>query len=89
MSRGPAEPRPTGDEALAAHPFDWRVTADRRVLVSRGGRQVVVVAGARGRRLADQLDATERTGETAARNTAAQQLLARATGNYRHGNERR
>jgi hypothetical protein len=81
MSRGPAEPRPTGDEALAAHPFDWRVTADRRVLVSRGGRQIVVVGGARGRRLADQLD----TGEA----PAAQQLLARATGNYRHGNERR
>jgi hypothetical protein len=80
MSRGPAEPRPSGDEALAANPFGWRVTADRRVLVSRGGRQIVVVGGARGRRLADQLDSVDES--------ACQQLLARATGNYRHGNER-
>ena len=80
MSRTPAGRRPTGDEALAAHPFDWRVTADRRVLVSRGGRQIVVVGGARGRRLADQLEGADET--------ACQQLLARATGNYRHGNER-
>jgi hypothetical protein len=64
-----------------AEPFDWSVTADSRVLVSRGGRQVVVVAGARGSKLAAQLETAD--------DERAQQLLARATGNYRRGNEKR
>lgn len=73
--------RPTGDEALAADPFEWRTSADDTVFVSRGGRQVVVVGGAAGAKLAAQL--------ATASDTTAQQLLARATGNYRRGNERR
>jgi len=64
-----------------AEPFAWQVTADAKVLVSRGGRQVVVVAGARGAKLAAQLESADEE--------QAQQLLARATGNYRRGNERR
>ena len=64
-----------------AEPFEWRVTADSKVLVSRGGRQVVVVAGARGARLATQLETAD--------DEQAQQLLARATGNYKRGNEKR
>jgi len=63
-----------------AEPFDWQVTADSRVLVSRGGKQVVVVAGVRGSKLAAQLETAD--------NERAQQLLARATGNYKRGNER-
>ena len=66
---------------FAAEPFEWRVTADRRVLVSRGGKQVVVVAGARGAKLSAQLETADEE--------QAQQLLARATGNYRRGNEKR
>jgi hypothetical protein len=73
--------RPRGDDALAADPFAWRVTPEGKVFVSRGGRQIVVVGGTKGARLAAQLES--------ASETAAQQLLARATGNYRHGNERR
>lgn len=64
-----------------AEPFGWRVTADAKVLVSRGGKQVVVVAGARGARLAALLDTADEE--------QAQQLLARATGNYKRGNEKR
>jgi hypothetical protein len=72
--------RPTGDHALAANPFDWQVTKAGTVLVFRGGRQIVTVGGKRGDKLAAQLErADERT---------AQQLLARATGHYKHGNER-
>ena len=78
MTRGAGD---TGDDALDADPFAWRTTADRRVLVSRAGRQVAVVGGAAGARLADRLDAVEEV--------EAQRLLARATGNYRRGNERR
>jgi hypothetical protein len=64
-----------------AEPFEWRVTADAKVLVSRSGKQVVVVAGARGAKLAAQLETADEE--------QAQQLLARATGNYKRGNEKR
>ena len=66
---------------LEEDPFDWRVTKDGQVLVSRGGRVVVTVRGTAAERLRGKLD---RAGED-----EAQQLLARATGNYKRGNERR
>lgn len=66
---------------LEDDPFDWRTTGSDTVLVSRGGRHVVTVGGEAGRRLAARLvDASPEL---------AQQLLARATGNYKRGNERR
>ena len=61
-------------------PFDYRVTQDGRVLVSRGGRLVVIVGGRDADRLIPLL------GGDALKD---QELLARATGNYRRGNERR
>ncbi|MCK9792261.1 YjbF family lipoprotein [Isoptericola sp. 4D.3] len=61
-------------------PFDHRATQDGRVLVSRGGRLVVTVSGARAARLVAQLGRDPE---------ADQHLLARATGNYRRGNEKR
>jgi len=61
-------------------PFDYRVTQDGRVLVSRGGRLVVIVGGGDADRLIPLL------GGDALKD---QELLARATGNYRRGNERR
>jgi hypothetical protein len=64
-----------------AEPFAWRTTADGKVIVSRGGQQVTVVAGPRGAKLAAQL--------ATAGEEQAQQLLARATGNYKRGNEKR
>lgn len=64
-----------------AEPFEWRVTADAKVLVSRGGKQVVVVAGSRAAKLAAQLEVADEE--------QAQLLLARATGNYKRGNEKR
>ncbi|MDI2132886.1 hypothetical protein [Yinghuangia seranimata] len=67
---------------LTTDPFDHRVTKDGRVLVSRGGRVVVTVAGPAADRLVAAIDAAED-------DTAVQHLLARATGNYRRGNERR
>ena len=73
--------RPSGDDALAADPFEWRVTRSGTVIVLRGGRQVVTVGGAAAAKLAAQLARADER--------AAQQLLARATGNYKRGNERR
>ena len=69
-------------DALADDPFDYHVTKSGLVRISRGGRVVVTVAGAQGDRLAAAL-------ERAADEHAAQLLLAKATGNYRRGNERR
>ncbi|TPW72976.1 hypothetical protein [Schumannella sp. 10F1B-5-1] len=73
--------RERGDDALAADPFSWQVTRAGVVRILRGGREVVVVGGPRAERLRAQLDR--------ASEQEAQQLLARATGNYRRGNERR
>lgn len=60
-------------------PFGYRITADERVRIERWGRVVVTVAGADARRLIARLGRGD---------DADQQLLARATGNYRRGNER-
>lgn len=65
---------------LQDDPFGWRATKDGQVLISRAGRLVTTV---RGRAAAALLGRLER-----ADGDAAQQLLARATGNYRRGNER-
>jgi hypothetical protein len=60
-------------------PFGYRVTKDGRILVSRGGRLVVTIAGSKAERLIGMLGADP---------AQDQELLARATGNYRRGNER-
>jgi hypothetical protein len=67
---------------LDSDPFTYRVTKDGRVLISRGGRLVTTVTGAAAAKLLARLDA-------ATDEPQAQQLLARATGHYRHGTERR
>lgn len=55
------------------------MTKDGRILISRGGRSIVTVAGAAAERLIGMLGRDD---------DEDQQLLARATGNYRRGNER-
>lgn len=65
---------------LEHDPFDYRITKDGRILVSRGGRMIVTIAGSQAERLVGLLGEDERED---------QELLARATGNYRRGNERR
>jgi hypothetical protein len=65
---------------LTADPFDYRVTKQGGVIVSRGGRAVMTVGG----RSAAQLVAALQLAD----DSQAQQLLARASGNYRRGNER-
>ncbi|MGH3759752.1 hypothetical protein [Actinophytocola sp.] len=66
---------------LTEDPFDWRTTKDGQVLVSRGGRVVTTVRGAAAARLLARL--------TGSSDDEAQQVLARVTGNYKRGNERR
>ena len=62
-------------------PFTALVTRDERVLVTREGRTIATIAGRPAERLADAL--THAPDES-----ARQLLLARATGNYKRGNER-
>ena len=66
--------------ALNADPFSF-VVRDDRVRIARGGKTVTTLgaqASARFLRRATDADEAE-----------LQQLMARATGNYRRGNERR
>ena len=60
--------------------FSYRVTRDGRVLISWKGRIVTTVAGQGASRLVAKLDGADRR--------EVQHLLARATGNFKHGNER-
>lgn len=57
--------------------FDWTVTPDGEVRISHHGRHATRL---RGSRAADFLDDVE-LGDP-------QELMARVTGNYKHGNER-
>jgi len=66
--------------SLLDDPFDHTETKDGTILIRRGGRLVVTVAGRRAQELAARLGRADDAGR--------QQLLARATGNYRRGNER-
>jgi hypothetical protein len=62
-------------------PFRFTVTKDGRVRISWGSRVVTTVAGAVATRLIASLDAADDEDQV-------QQLLARATGNFKRGNER-
>ncbi|MDQ0709512.1 hypothetical protein QFZ52_002164 [Arthrobacter woluwensis] len=66
--------------SLLDDPFDYSETKDGKILIRRSGRLVVTVAGGRAQDLAARLARSDED--------ARQQLLARATGNYRRGNEK-
>ena len=72
----PEDARNRFDEDVFTH----RITRDGKVLLSWQGRVVTTVAGSKAQKLIERLDRSDRR-ET-------QHLLARATGNFRHGNER-
>ncbi|MDW3216723.1 MAG: hypothetical protein R8G01_22220 [Ilumatobacteraceae bacterium] len=65
-------PPPTG--------FTWTARKNGEVAIGRDGRVVTVVRGRAALRLLDRL--------ASASVDQAQHLMARATGNYRRGNER-
>ena len=67
---------------LDAEPFAWRTTKDGTVFVTHQGRAAVTVSGPAATALLGKL--------REARDAKAEQLLlARATGNFKRGNERR
>ena len=65
---------------LQDRPFSYRVTKDRRVLISWGSSAVTTVAGSAAAYLIAALDGADEE--------RAQHLLARATGSFKRGNER-
>ena len=65
---------------LIADPFDYRVTKQGGLIVSRGGRAVMTVGASDAARLVAALQRAD--------DAQVQHLLARASGNYRRGNER-
>lgn len=60
--------------------FTWTQTKAGRVRIARAGRVVMTLAGAAAKRFIARAEAGDEA--------AAQQLMARATGNYKRGNER-
>ena len=60
--------------------FDYRVAKNGLVFISWRGRHVVTLSGWEADRFVGRIDRL--TGE------AAQELMARMTGNFKHGNER-
>jgi hypothetical protein len=60
--------------------FSWSARQNGDVSIARDGREVTMVRGRAAARLADRL--------AGASDDAVQQFLARATGNYKRGNER-
>lgn len=66
---------------LAENPFSFRTTKDRKVFIHWNGKQVMVLKGKAAEKfLAEINDADEHQ---------AQLLMAKATGHFKHGNERR
>ena len=66
---------------MSAGEFDWQATQDGRVRITWRGRVVTTLAGAAAARFVHQAESADE--ET------VQGLLARATGNFKRGNERR
>ena len=62
-----------------ADPFGFRITDGNTVRVQRRGRTVKVIAGSAGTKLTALLEGAD--------DATVQELLARATGNFRRGSE--
>jgi hypothetical protein len=60
--------------------FSFKATAKGTVFIERGGERVTTLRGDRARRFLAMVHSTDMEGQ--------QQLMARATGNYKRGNER-
>jgi len=72
----PEDARNRFDEDVFTH----RITKDGKVLISWEGRIVTTVAGNAASKLISRLESADRR--------EVQHLLARATGHFKHGNER-
>ena len=76
-----SSPKPSSAAAAAAQPFSFGERGDGSVAIAYRGKVVTTLRGASAARFLDRARAAEPD--------AAQQLMARATGNFKRGNERR
>lgn len=65
--------------ALADNPFEWSITKAGKLMIFRGGKQVMIVSAAKAEAIIAKLGVDDETD---------QQVMARVTGQYRMGNER-
>ncbi|RSD28969.1 hypothetical protein [Mesobacillus subterraneus] len=67
---------------LGDEPFNFRVTKDNTIFLDFNGRQVKILKGSDAEKFLERINAAE--------NTAEQQLImAKITGNFKRGNERK
>ena len=71
----------TGKPSLGDKPFSYRATQNGRILISYRGRLVTTLAGKTASRFAATIESAD--------SSAAQLAMAKATGHFKHGNERR
>jgi len=67
-------------EQLADEPFSWLTRADGAIVIAYHGAPVTLLRGRAAERFAARASSAD--------HAAAQQLMARATGNFKRGNER-
>ena len=70
-----------GPDPLADQPFSYLTRADGTIVIRYHGAPVTLLRGKAADRFTTRLDGSDAAG--------AQQLMARATGNFKRGNERR
>jgi len=73
-------PAVSGDDPLSSQPFSWTRRADGSVIVSYHAAPVTALRGNAATRFLTRVDGADES--------AAQQLMARVTGNFKRGNER-
>jgi len=70
-----------GPDSLADEPFSYLTRADGTIVIRYHGAPVTLLRGRAADRFTTRLGTSDSAG--------AQQLMARATGNFKRGNERR
>ena len=66
---------------LDEQPFDYQITKDNRVLLFWQAKHIKTLAGTEARKFIDKMETLDEA--------EAQLLLAKVTGNFKRGNERR
>jgi hypothetical protein len=66
---------------LDEEPFSYRITKDNKVFIAWQGKQVMILTGKKAQRFMEAINALD--------HKQAQLALAKLTGNFKRGNERR